>query len=76
MNENPLLDSTVTEFSLPPATSTKEILARMAEGIYLLDPVMGCQDLVRANLSPGQQQVVRQLFLGRKKKVSIRAGHG
>lgn len=48
----------------------------MAEAVYLRDPVLGCQDLVRANICPWQQDVVRQLFLGKKKKVSVRAGHG
>ena len=48
----------------------------MAEAVYLRDPVLGCRDLVRATTHPGQQQVARQLFLGAKRKVSVRAGHG
>lgn len=48
----------------------------MADAVYLRDPVLGCRDLVRATTHPGQQQVARQLFLGAKRKVSVRAGHG
>lgn len=62
-------------FSLQPATSTQQILERAHEGIYLADPVLAAKDMLRAELDPWQERVIRKLLLGEKKRVSVRAGH-
>lgn len=60
----------------PTVTNPKIILERMAEGAYIADPVLGIKDMLQTELDSWQQDVVRTLFLGKKKRVSVRAGHG
>lgn len=61
---------------VPIATDPRIILERMAEGVYRTDPALGAKDMLGMELDGWQRDVINTLFLGEKKRVSVRAGHG
>lgn len=53
-----------------------EILALMAEGYYFLHPEEWAYDALGMNLDPWQKETIHTLFTGKKRRMSVRAGHG
>lgn len=48
----------------------------MAEGYYFLHPEEWPYDALDMNLDPWQKETIHTLFTGKKRRMSVRAGHG
>ncbi len=56
--------------------SKADVLENWGNGLYKTNPELWIPHAIGETLDPWQAKIVRQLFLGEKHKVSIRAGHG
>ena len=67
----PIRDTTIT-----PQLSKAQVLENWNGGLYDIQPELWIPHATGDILEPFQERVVRNLFLGEKRKVSVRAGHG
>ncbi len=67
----PVRDTTTT-----PQLSKAQVLENWNSGLYDIQPELWIPHAIGETLDPWQIRIVRQLFLGEKRKVSVRAGHG
>lgn len=59
-----------------PQLTKAEVMKHWGNGLYEVHPELWIPHAIGETLDPWQERVVRQLFLGEKHKVSVRAGHG
>lgn len=66
----------VFDTSITPQLSKAQVLENWNDGLYKVSPELWIPHAIGEVLDPWQNRIVRQLFLGGKRKVSVRAGHG
>ena len=59
-----------------PHLSKAQVIENWGQGLYRTYPELWIPHAIGETLDPFQERVVRKLFLGEKRKVSVRAGHG